>query len=116
MRGVVMVDEKWFFKYCQGQNYYLCKGEQLPVYKVQHKSHIEKVMFLATVAQLHWNMHRNCNFDGKIGTFPFVWQVQAQRSSGNKAAGTVVTKMVEVLKEVYKWKMLDEIFPTTKRK
>ena len=35
MKGVVMVDEKWFYKFRQGQNYYLCEGEQLPVAKVQ---------------------------------------------------------------------------------
>lgn len=42
MHNVVMVDEKWFYMFKQGQKYYLGVGEELPVHKVQHKSHINK--------------------------------------------------------------------------
>ena len=79
MKGVVMVDEKWFYKFRQGQKtkYYLCEGEQLPVAKVQHKSHIQKVMFLAAVARPRYDTMINRNFRGKIGIFPFTRQVQA---------------------------------------
>ncbi|CAM9673728.1 unnamed protein product, partial [Laminaria digitata] len=34
MNNVVMVDEKWFYKYKQGQKYYLVEGEDLPVHEV----------------------------------------------------------------------------------
>lgn len=117
MKGIVMVDEKWFYKYQQGQKYYwyLCGDEQLPVTKVQHKSHIQKVMFLAAVARPRRDTIRNRNFDGKIGNFPITRQVQAQRNSSNRAAGNMETKMVEVTKEVYKRKVVDEIFPAIKR-
>ena len=117
MKGVVMVDEKWFYKFRQGQEYYLCEDEQLPVAKVQHKSHIQKVIFLAAVARPRYDTMRNRNFSGKIGIFPFTRQVQAQRNSRNGAAGTTETKskLVEVTKEVYKRKMVDEVFPAIKR-
>lgn len=44
MDNVVMVDEKWFFIKKNGQRYYLGEGEDLPAERVQHKSHIKKVM------------------------------------------------------------------------
>ena len=115
MKGVVMVDEKWFYKFRQGQKYYLCEGEQLPVAKVQHKAHIQKVMFLAAVARPRYDTMRKRNFSGKTGIFPFTRQVQAQRNSRNRAAGSMETKSVEVTKEVYKRKMVEEVFPAMKR-
>ena len=109
-----MVDDKWFFIKKQGQRYYLGQGEDLPVEKVQHKSHIKKVMFLAVVGRPRRDTVNNRNFDGKFGIFPFTRSVAAQRDSRNRAAGTPVTQMVEVTKEVYKRKMLDEVFPAIK--
>ena len=102
MKGIVMVDEKWFYKYQQGQKYYLCEDEELPVAKVQHKSHIQKVMFLTAVARPRHDTSRNREFSGKIGIFPFTRRVQAQRSSRNRPADHMETKTVEVTKEVYK--------------
>ncbi|CAM9287194.1 unnamed protein product, partial [Ascophyllum nodosum] len=115
MHNVVMVDEKWLYMFKQGQRYYLGAGEELPVHKVKHKSHIQKVMFLAVVGRPRWDTVANRSFDGKIGIFPFTRRVPAQRSSRNRAAGTMETKMVEVTKAVYKQKMLDEVFPAIKR-
>ena len=115
MHNVVMVDEKWFYMFKQGQRYYLGAGEELPVHKVKHKSHIQKVMFLAVVGRPRWDTVANRSFDGKIGIFPFTRRVPAQRSSRNRAAGTMETKMVEVTKAVHKQKMLDEVFPAIKR-
>ena len=110
-----MVDEKWFYMFKQGQRYYLGAGEELPVRKVQHKSHIQKVMFLAVAGRSRRDTVANRSFDGKIGIFPFMRRVPAQRSSRNRAAGTMETKMVEVTKAFYKQKMLDEVFPAIKR-
>ncbi|CAN0382926.1 unnamed protein product [Pylaiella littoralis] len=55
----VHLDEKWFYICKQGQRYYLYEGEDLPVYKVQHKSHVTKVMFLAAVARPRFDTGRN---------------------------------------------------------
>ena len=86
----------------------------MPVEKVQHKSHIKKVMFLAVVGRPRRDTVNNRNFDGKIGIFPFTRRAPAQRNSRNRAAGTMVTHMVEVTKAVYKEKMLVEVFPAIK--
>ena len=51
MDNFVMVDEKWFFVKKDWQKYYLRDGEEAPVSKVEHKSHIKKVMFLAAVVR-----------------------------------------------------------------
>ena len=72
-------------------------------------------MFLAAVTRPCYDTMRNLNFSGKIGIFPFTRQVQAQRNSRNRAAGTIETKSVEVTKEVYKRKMVDDVFPSIKR-
>ncbi|CAM9323775.1 unnamed protein product [Laminaria digitata] len=110
----VMVDENCFFVKKNGQRYYLGSGKELPVHKVEHKSHIKKVMFLAVVGRPRRDTVNNRNFDGKIGIFPFTTRVRAQRSSRNRAAGTMETKIMEVTKAVYKEKMLTEVFPAIK--
>ena len=115
MDNIVMVDEKWFFIKKNGQRYYLRDGEEAPVSKVQHKSHIKKVMFLAAVGRPRRDTVNNRNFDGKIGIFPFTRRVAAQRNSRHRAAGTMETRMVEVTKAVYKEKMLNDVFPAIKR-
>lgn len=110
----VHLDEKWFYICQNGQTYYLCDDEELPIRKVRHKSHITKVMLLAAVARprdivARWRGARS--FSGKIGIFPFTEQRQARRNSRNRAAGTMETKCVEVTKEVYKRKVIDEVIP-----
>eukprot|EP00903_Cladosiphon_okamuranus_P013263 g12367.t1 len=91
----VHLDEKWFYICKQRQRYYLYEGEDLPIRKVQHKSHVIKVMFLAAVARPRYDSGRNRQFDGKIGIYPFTVQRAAQRNSRNRAAGTMVTHSVE---------------------
>ncbi|CAM9344827.1 unnamed protein product [Ascophyllum nodosum] len=41
MHNVVMVDEKWFYMFKQGQRYYLGAGEELPVHKAAQITHPE---------------------------------------------------------------------------
>ena len=72
-------------------------------------------MFLAAVGRPRWDALHNRNFSGKIGIFPFTRRVPALRNSRHRAAGTMVTQMVEVHKEVYKEKMLSDVFPAIKR-
>ena len=79
--------------------------------KVKYKSHIPKVMFLAAAARPRYNPNDSRTFTGKIGIFPFTDQRQAQLNSRNRAAGTMETKYVEVNKEVYKRKIIDEVIP-----
>ena len=96
----VHIDEKLFYICQNGQRYYLYTDEESPTRKVQHKSHITKVMFLAAVARPRYDTSRRSNFTDKLGIFPFTIQRAAQRNSRNRAAGTMETKCVEVTKEV----------------
>ena len=85
-----MVDEKWFSTKKKGQKYILADGEELPVQKAKHKSHI-KVMFLTVVGRLRRDAHNNRNFSGKF-IFPLTRQVQTQRNSRHRAVGMMVTR------------------------
>ena len=76
----VHVDEKWFFLTEQQMQMYLAPSEEAPLRVSQKKDHVVKVMFLAAVARPRCDE----NFDGKIGMWPFVEQVAAQRTSANR--------------------------------
>ena len=51
MYDFIHLDEKWFYITLVDQKYYLCLDEDVPHRIVQHKSHIQKLMFLAAVAR-----------------------------------------------------------------
>lgn len=74
MENVVHVDKKWFDVCKHKQRYYLLDSESIPNRKVQSKSHIGKVMFLAAVARPRHNS-TNSPFSGKTGIYPFTEQV-----------------------------------------
>jgi hypothetical protein len=57
-----------------------------------------------------------CTFDGKIGMWPFIKQVEAQRDSVNRPAGTIETKCVTVTKAVYREFMIEKVIPAIKEK
>jgi hypothetical protein len=57
-----------------------------------------------------------CIFDGKIGMWPFVKDVAAQRGSINRPAGTIERKCVVVTKEVYRDYMINKVIPAIKEK
>jgi hypothetical protein len=76
----VHVDEKWFFLTEAQLHLYLVPGKPVPERSIGHKSHILKVMFLATVGRPRYNKTGECTFDGKVGLWPFVERVAAQRT------------------------------------
>ncbi|XP_047313795.1 uncharacterized protein LOC124917393 [Impatiens glandulifera] len=56
-----------------------------------------------------------CIFDGKIRMYPFIEQVPAQRSSVNRAAGTLETKAItSITREVMKDYMINRVVPDLK--
>jgi hypothetical protein len=112
----VHIDEKWFFVTMKMLRVYLTEGEFGPVRRVQHKEHIEKVMFLSAIARPRYDENGTCIFDGKIGIWPFVKSVQALRSSVNRPAGTWETKCVKVTKEVYAAMVIDKVIPAIRAK
>ena len=71
-------------------------------------------MFLAAVSRPRFDSGRSCNSTGKLGISPFTEQRAALRNSRNRAAGTIETKCVEVTKEVFKKKVVEEVIPAIK--
>ncbi|XP_010678402.1 uncharacterized protein LOC104893957 [Beta vulgaris subsp. vulgaris] len=90
----IHIDEKWFYMHQKTQRLYLHPNEVNPHRTCQSKRHIIKVMFETALARPSYNMLGQCTFDGKIGIFPFVEEVAAQRSSNNRPAGTLETKAI----------------------
>ena len=77
----------------------LCPGNEYPGDDTaQHNSHIPKIMFLAAIGKPH-NLPDATEFDGNIGIWPFVGEVEAQRSSQNRARGTTELKGANVTAE-----------------
>ena len=74
-------------------------------------------MFLGAVARPKWNQHGQCIFDGKIGIFPFVNRVAAQRNSINRPRGSIEIKPTEsVTQEVYRTMLIEQLIPAIVRK
>lgn len=116
MNNVVHIDEKWFFLTRIKNVYYLYPEEELPKRAVKSKRFIAKVMFLAAVARPRYDHRTNNNFDGKIGIWPFVQDVPAQRNSVNRPAGTIETKSMNVTSEVYTYFLTTKVLPAIKEK
>ena len=116
MLKTVHVDEKRFEVCKDGQGCYLLPDEDRPAApKLQHKSHVTSVMFLCAVARPHVDS-KDRRFDGKIGMWPIVEEVPAVRSSKKRAAGTMVTKPVNVNASVYEQLVIDKVLPAIKQK
>jgi hypothetical protein len=113
---VVHVDEKWFEVTKVKKTYYLAPGEVPPARATKSKRFIEKVMFLCAVARPRHDTTSNTSFDGKLGIWPFVEMVPAQRSSRNRPAGTLVMKNVVVTKEVYQDFICNKVIPAIAQK
>ncbi|XP_057801157.1 uncharacterized protein LOC131016474 [Salvia miltiorrhiza] len=101
MNNTVHVDEKWFYITKAAHRFYLTPGEGDPHRTCKSKSFIEKVMFLCAVCRPLFSDDGEVLFDGKIGIFPFIQKVPAQRNSKNRPSGTLETKPIQsVTKEV----------------
>ena len=116
----VHVDEKWFELTPNRVRVYLTKEEQenndVPIRKVAHKSHVQKVMFLAATARPRFDDEGNCTFDGKIGIWPIVKRSPALRNSVNRPAGTMVTTPLNVSQRVYRRMLLNDVIPAIKNR
>ena len=96
MEDEIHIDEKWFYLTRDNENYILVDDEEDPHRTVGHKSHIDKVMFLAATAKPRWDPNKKRQWDGKIGIWPFARLEPAQRSSVNRPAGTMEWKTYNV--------------------
>ena len=92
-------------------SYILVPGETPPHRTCKHKSHIEKVMCLTAVVRPRQNPMNEEWWDGKIGTWFFVEQIPAKRTSKNRPAGTLETKSFKVGKKESVEMYLDNLLP-----
>jgi hypothetical protein len=92
----VDIDEKWFYLSQKVTSFILVPGEVPPLRLCKHKNHIEKAMCLSAMARPRQDPVTGVWWNGKIGTWFFVEQVPAKRTSENRAAGTLETKSVSV--------------------
>ncbi|KAH9155440.1 hypothetical protein AeRB84_002581 [Aphanomyces euteiches] len=111
MHDYVHVDEKWFFMAKVKRKFYVYDDEELALRSVKNKSHITEIMFLAAVARPRHDHHLKREFDGKIGIWPIVQNVAAQRSSKNRPKGTIVVAPLSVDALVYKAIILEKVAP-----
>ncbi|KAL7152803.1 hypothetical protein ABFS83_04G123300 [Erythranthe nasuta] len=98
MYNTVHIDEKWFWMTTKSENYYLLPNEEQPLRTCKSKNFIEKMMFLAAIARPRFDAEGNELFSGKISVFPFVAQEPAKRTSVNRVAGTMETKLIPSMK------------------
>jgi len=116
MHDRIHVDEKWFYLKEGKLNAILCPHEIMPARNVQSKRFITKVMFLCAVARPRFDAEGKCVFDGKIGFWAFTEEVQAQRNSKHRPAGTWELKPVNVDREEYRDMLVDNVLPAIKSK
>jgi len=112
----VHLDEKWFFLTEQQLRVCLASGEVPKQRNARHKSHVVKVMFLAALARPRCDNDGNCTFDGKIGVWPFVEHVAAERTSVNRVAGTMETKCISATLTTCKRFFFEKVVPAVKAK
>ena len=112
---MIHIDEKWFYITLVDRTYYLCNDEEAPVRTVQHKSHIQKIMFLTAVARPRFAGH-TCSFDGKIGIWPFLEAVAAKKASKNRPKGTLELKSVNITKPVYRDMLIGKVLPAIRER
>lgn len=70
---------------------------------------ITKVILLAPVIRLRWNLHNKAQFDGKFGISPFFCTEAAQRNLKRSCQRNFVTKPIEVTKEIYERTLIETI-------
>ena len=98
------VDESWF--YITKESFKVLLVEEMDVLiapQTQHKSHIQKVMFLSVIGvpQVVEYEGKVYNFDGKIGLFPCTEKKPTQRRSKAGPKGTMVEVNRNVDSEFY---------------
>ncbi|XP_048492931.1 uncharacterized protein LOC125493521 [Beta vulgaris subsp. vulgaris] len=114
---MIHIDEKWFFMSRITQRFYLLSDEEDPYRACQSKSHMTKVMFMGAIGKPWFGENRELIFDGKIGIYPFVDKVPAQRWSANRDRGTIETKAKQhITKQVIREMIINKLLPSIKEK
>ena len=117
MFDFIHIDEKWFYLTKKTQRVSLAHKEKISYRAAKSSKFIPKAMFLGAVARPRWSPHGQCNFDGKIGIFPFVNRVAAVRDSKNRPRRSIEIKPTEsITQEVYRNMLIQNLIPTILRK
>jgi hypothetical protein len=116
MEDEVHVDEKWFYLTRDDENYIMLDCEEDPHRSVGHKSHIDKIMFLAATAKPRWDPNRKQMWDGKVGIWPFARREPARRNSTNRVVGTMEWKSFSVDRDAYRTMLIDNVIPAINEK
>ena len=98
----VDVDEKWFYTVKLAGKKKLPKGKKIKPQRVQHKSHVPKVMFLSALGR---------GPNGKIGMWRVCGQRVAQRNSKNHERGEEYEDDVTMTADLYFKMMTEDVFP-----
>ncbi|XP_057247159.1 uncharacterized protein LOC104902771 [Beta vulgaris subsp. vulgaris] len=115
--NMIHIDEKWFFMSKITQRFYLLSEEEDPYRACQSKAFITKVMFLAAIARPWLGPTGDILWDGKIGIFPFIDEVRAQRWSANRPAGTIEKKAKQsITKETIREMIINKLLPAIRAK
>jgi hypothetical protein len=97
----IMVDESWMYLMRNDNKLLLVEDiDVLIAPQVQHKSHIEKIMFLAVVGRPQRRPDGTW-WDGKIGIFPCIEEVATKRKSKLGPKGTLKAINKNVDSEFY---------------
>jgi hypothetical protein len=116
MENSIHIDEKWFYMIKSNVRCYLFHSEKLPYRPVKSKRSMVKVMFLTCIARPRFDKEGKCIFDGKIGMFPFCETTLALRNSANRPAGTLITRPVNVTRNVTRQMFINKLLPAIKSK
>jgi hypothetical protein len=114
---VIHVDEKWFYLTQDKKSIRIHPDDEPYQYRrVQHKSHIGKIMFLSAIGVPH-RTDDDQVFDGKIGIWDFTIKAPALKNSKNRPKGTIITNPVSVNADEYFNKMVldDGVLPTIRK-
>ena len=76
------------------RTYYLGKDEPEPYRPCKSKRFITKVMFVCAVARPRYDAHKEEDFNGLIGIWPYATTEAAKQSSKDQPKGTLVTKPI----------------------
>ena len=64
---------------------------------------------MTAIARPRWDSEGNVTFSGKIGIWPFVKEVPAQRRSDNRPRGTIETKSIKVDRKVMREFLIEKV-------
>ena len=110
--NTVVVDESWFYLKKDRTIVRLFPGDRMfPSDKIQHKSHIPKIMFLTALAR----PRPEHNFDGKIGIWRVEEEVICQKSNRYHRQGDAYVHDCTMNSALYKIFMM-KVFKAVKKK